>query len=159
MIKLNLQSALQPQTHQGFFHCQMFSSLRIFYSVFSLFCSSLRQPLPPIFPLDRLLPFDIHASNHQPFGVLSIPVSVSCLASSHTLNPNIRLILNRSSSLSLGLLAAGGCGRSVTGWQSCHLLCMYLCLCMCSCVYGERGVKAAVTLSQDHILAVRHAVK
>lgn len=32
-------------------------------------------------------------------------------------------------------------------------------VCVCACVSGKRGVKAAVTLSQDHMLAVRHVVK
>ncbi|CAB1460275.1 unnamed protein product [Pleuronectes platessa] len=63
-------------------------------------------------PLNLLLTFDIRSSFHQPFGVLSIPVSVSCLSSSHTLDPNLRLMLTPSTALSLGLLAAGGCRRS-----------------------------------------------
>lgn len=78
--------------------------------------------------LDLPLTFDIHTSIHQPIGVLSIYVSVACLASSHTLNPDLRFFHNASTSLSLGLLAAGGCSRTVTGWRSCHSLCMCLVL-------------------------------
>ncbi len=99
----------------------------------------------------------IHPSIHQPFGVLSIPVSVSCLASSHTLNPNLCLTLNPSIPRypQARWLQVNVPGPSQGGKAAIHCACE----CICVCVYGERGVKAAVTLSQDHMLAVRHAVK
>lgn len=77
----------------------------------------------------------IHPSVRQPFGVSSIPASVSRLASGHTLHPTFRPF---HLSLSSGLLTAGGCSRSVTGCPGCHSLCVCTCVSMCVCVRGRR---------------------
>lgn len=71
---------------------------------------------------------------HQSSAVLSccVRLSVSC---SYPLYPRdlIPVSIIPSTSLSLGLVAAGGCRRSVTRCQSCQSVCACACIRMCVC--------------------------
>lgn len=72
----------------------------------------------------------IHPSQHQSFGVVSVSLSDSLSYPLH-LQVLIPASISSSTSLSLGLVAAGGCSRSVTRCRSCQSVCA----CACTCVY------------------------